>query len=272
MGIQRSRFLVVTSAADAAPIVELLIQQETVPAWSETRRSPGLGEFELDVELNRWDNRAFTFVADVGSIVEASIDGTADGVLAISSPLGVHLEADDSYSGVESGTVEILSEGVHYLHASTVFDGPATFTVTSSSRLQPLEDPDDGQHLSVGDIVGGVIGHLSDIDWYTIDLDEGETVVIWTDAITTDTAVLVDYPQADITNMAYDDDSGSTLFGESVNSELVYTAPATGQYTVAVADAIGASGGSYFPGIDTPGRNDARQPDTTTRREIRSLV
>jgi len=144
------------------------------------------------------------------------IDGTADGVFRISSPLGVHLLADDSYSGVEVGTVEILTEGVHYLEVWTLldelpFDGPVTYMVASSSRLQPFEDPDDGQHLVVGDIVAAVIDYFSDIDWYTIDLEEGDTIVIWTDAIATDTAVFVDYPGSTIDDIAHDDDSGTTL-------------------------------------------------------------
>ena len=255
-GFSEAGFGVATSATDAAPIVEWLIEEEAALAWHQSLRSPGAGEFAFDVEMvNRWDNHAFTFVAEVGSVVEVSIDGTADGVLRISSPLGIHLEADNSYSGVESGAVEILTDGVHYLEVSTLidelpFDGPVAYTVESSSRLQPFEDPDDGQHLAVGDIVAGFIDYFSDIDWYTIDLEEGDTVVIWTDAIATDTAVSVDFPGATIDDIAHDDDSGTALFGESFNAELVYTAPATGQYLVAVVDAVGDSGGSYFLGID----------------------
>ena len=96
-GFSEAGFSVATSAADAAPIVEWLIQEEAALAWNQSLRSPGAGEFEFDVEMvNRWDNRVFTFVADVGSTVEVSIDGTADGVLRVSSPSGVHLVADDS--------------------------------------------------------------------------------------------------------------------------------------------------------------------------------
>ena len=151
--------------------------------------------------------------------------------------------------------MEVLDDGVHYLEVWTLidevpFDGPVTYSVASSSRLQVFEDPDDGQHLVVGDIVGAVIDYFSDIDWYTIDLEEGDTVVIWTDAIATDTAVFVDYPGATIDEIAHDDDSGTTLFGESFNAELVYTAPATGRFTVAVQGLIGSSGSSYFLGIE----------------------
>jgi len=254
-GFSEAGFSVATSAADAAPIVDWLIEEEAALWWNQSLREPGAGDFEFEIEMvNRWDNRVFTFVGEIGSTVDVLIDGTADGVFRISSPFGVHLLADDSYSGVEVGTVEILTYGVHYLDVWTLFDelpfdGPASYLVASSSRLQPFEDPDDGQHLVVGDIVGAVIDYYADIDWYTIDLEEGETVLIWTDSIATDTEVYVDYPGATIDDIAHDDDSGSTLFGVSFNAEIVYTAPATGQYVVAVQGLVGSEGGSYFLGI-----------------------
>ena len=255
-GFSEAGFSVATSAADAAPIVDWLIEEEAALWWNQSLREPGAGDFEFEVKMvNRWDNRVFTFVGEIGSTVDVLIDGTADGVFSITSPWGVDLLVDDSYSGVEAGTVEMVTDGVHYLEVWTLLDElpfgrPTSYTVVSSSRLQPFEDPDDGQHLVVGDIFGGVIDYFSDIDWYTIDLVEGETVVIWTDAIATDTAVFVDYPGATIGEIAHDDDSGSTLFGGSLNAELVYTAPATGQYIVAVQGLDGSTGGSYFLGID----------------------
>ena len=257
IGISRwGQSLVATSAADAAGIVETLIEEEAALAWYQSVRSPGVGDFEFDVELvNRWDSRAFTFVGAAGTIVAAAIDGAADGVLTISSPPGLHLLSNESLSGVESASVQVLIDGIHYLDVSTVLDGsaifPTMFTVTSSSRLQPFEDSDDGQHLVVGDVVGGVIDYYWDIDWYTIDLNEGDTVVVWTDAIDTDTAIFVDYPQADIDDIVYDDDSGRTWFWRALNAELIYTAPASGQFIIAVTGAGEDWGiGGYFLGVE----------------------
>ena len=160
---------------------------------------------------------------------------------------------NESLSGVESGSVQVPIDGIHYLEVSTALDGPAIFTVKSSSRLQPFEDSDDGQHLVVGDVVGGVIDYYGDIDWYTIDLNEGDTVVVWTDAIDTDTAIYVDYPQADIENIVYDHDSGSTWFWRALNAELIYTAPASGQFIIAVAGAGAGEDwgiGGYFLAVE----------------------
>ena len=254
IGISRWRDgLVATSAADAARIVEALTGQEAALARSQRVHSPGVGDFEFDVELaNRWDQRAFTFTAAPGTIVAASIDGAADGQLTISTHLGAHPPIDESTSGVESGSVQVLLDGIHYLEVSTAPDGPAifptTFTVTSSSRLQPLADPDDGQHLAVGEIVGGVIDYRGDIDWYTIDLDEGDTVVLWTDSIDFDTVIFVENPQADFEDIVFDFDSGRTRFWRALNAELTYTAPAGGRFTIAVMP--GAEGvGGYFLGV-----------------------
>ena len=256
-GFSEAGFSVATSAADAAPIVDRLIDEEAALWWNQSLREPGAGDFEFEVKMvNRWDSRAFTFVGEIGSNVDVIIDGTADGVFSISSPWGVDLLVDDWYSGRELGTVEMVSDGVHYLDVWTLldeapFDGPTSYTVVSNLRLQPFEDPDDGLHLVVDDIIGGVIDYFSDTDWYAIDLVEGETVVIWTDAIAIDTAVFVDYPGATIDDIAHDDDSGSTLFGESLNAELVYTAPVTGRFIVAVQGLAGSTGGGYFLGIES---------------------
>ncbi len=244
-------FSVATSAADDAPIIESLIDQEAAIAWHQSVGLPGAGNFESAVELvNRWDSRAFTFIGEAGSTVEVAINGAADGVFAISGPQGILLEANDSDSGIESGSVEILTGGIHFVQVSTALDGPAAFAVSSSSRLQEFDDPDDGQHLAVGDVVAGVIDYYGDVDWYTITLDQGDTVAIWTDSIATDTIVFVDFPEADISTIVYDDDSGSSPFGMSVNAELIYTAPATGRFIIAIANSGGGGGAGYYLGVD----------------------
>ena len=129
------------------------------------------------------------------------------------------------------------------------------FTLMVMSTLTNIfsgqfNDPDDGQHLAVGDLVAGVIDYYGDVDWYTITLDQGDTVAIWTDSIATDTIVFLDFPEADISTIVYDDDSGSSPFGMSVNAELIYTAPATGRFIIAIANSGGGGGGGYYLGVD----------------------
>ena len=244
-------FAVATSAADDAEIVESLIRDNEAYEWSERRLPAGSGSFEFDIELaDFWDVRSFTFTGAAGSIMEAWIDGPGDGELWVSSPRGVILEVDESLSGLEHGAVELIDDGVHQLHARVLSTGPSTLALSSSVRLTPFDDPDDGQTILAGEILAGVIDYHVDWDWYFIDLDEGDTVVVWTDAIATDTIVYVGLSGADLEQFVYDDDSGSSLFGYSTNAELFYTAPTSGQYVIVVEDALLEAGGGYFLGVD----------------------
>ena len=246
-------FSVATSAADDVEIVESLIADNEEFAFSDRRAPIGTGEFEVQVDLaNGWDSRTFLFEALAGTTVSVELDGPSDGAITVSGPDGILLEVDDGYSGVESGTVELLSGGIHYVTVSTAsgdLRDPASYGLTSSVRLNPFHDPDDGAHLPVDYQIGAVIDYYGDIDWYLTTLTEGETVVFRTDAIATDTFLAV-APVADAEALVFDDDSGSTLFGDSFNAEIVYTAPVSGDYYIVVGDAVGAGGGSYFLAID----------------------
>ena len=246
-------FSVATSAADDVEIVESLIADNEEFAFSDRRAPIGTGEFEVQVDLaNGWDSRTFLFEALAGTTVSVELDGPSDGAITVSGPDGILLEVDDGYSGVESGTVELLSDGIHYVTVSTAsgdLRDPAGYWLASSVRLRAFHDPDDGAHLSVDYQMGAVIDYYGDIDWYLTTLTEGETVVLRTDAIATDTFLAV-APVADAEALVFDDDSGSTLFGDSFNAEIVYTAPVSGDYYIVAGDALGAGGGSYFLAID----------------------
>ena len=244
-------FAVATSAADDAVIVESLIRDSETYGWTERRLPAGSGSFEFDIELaSFWDVRSFTFTGAAGSIMDAWIDGPEDGWLWVSSPSGIVLEVDESVTGLEYGSVELLYDGIHHLQAAMAPSDPFTFVLGSSVRLMPFDDPDDGLTIHAGDIVAGVIDYYYDWDWYFIDLHEGDTVIVWTDAIATDTFISVGLSSDDLDQWAYDDDSGSSLFGYSTNAELIYTAPTSGEYVIVVEDAVGAGGGGYFLGVE----------------------
>ena len=117
----------------------------------------------------------------------------------------------------------------------------------------PLVDDDDGLRIGIDESVIGNIDYRSDSDWYLIQLQEGDEVRISTDSMAVDTIVFV-YPSETIDSdasdgqIAFDDDSGGGLFG--VNAELVYQAPHTGAFYVAVADALGADVGGYYLSVE----------------------
>ena len=245
-------FAVSTSAADAAEIVGPIIEDHEMFLSESLHPLGDDAAFEFQVELvNGWDTATFFLEGTAGSILEVAIDGIGDGVLSVVGPIGVVLQVDDTVEGLEYGAVELLLDGPYLVQVSS-FQGEASkgpFTLASSVELLPFYDPDDGQILSAGQTVGAVFDHHADIDWYSIDLIEGDAIVLWTDAIATDTAIFI-MPVSDFSEMDLDDDSGPALFGDSRNALLYYTAPLSDEYLIIVTESVGAGGGSYFLGVD----------------------
>ena len=242
-------FGLATSAADNAPIVERLIRGDLTSGLGDRRLPAGGVAFEFYVELaNFWDSRTFVLDATAGTILQAEIDGPGDGLLRVSAPFGLLMEVDDGETGIESGAVELPVDGIHFVQVEMAAGESSNFDLTSTIRLKPLHDPDDGRTIAVGETVAGSIDFHSDWDWYSIRLEEGETVTIATDSINVDTLLYVDFPNSRDDQVVSDDDSGGGLFG--INSELVYRAPNTGEYFIVVTDAVGDSFGGYYLSVE----------------------
>ena len=242
-------FALAASSADIAPVVEKLSQGEFTSGLGDRRLPVGRGRFEFDIELrNYWDARAFVLEATDGTMLEVAIEGGGDGWFHVSDPLEPILEVNDNYTGVERGSVELLWGGVYYLQLEMASGESSTFRLSSNVRLKPLNDPDDGRTISIGETVAGSLDHLSDWDWYSISLEEGETVRISTNSLNVDTVIYVDFQHSRDNQVASDDDSGGGLSG--TDSELVYRAPHSGEYFVAVTDAVGDSVGGYYLSVE----------------------
>ena len=242
-------FGLATSAADNAPIVERLIQGDLTSELGDRRLPAGGGAFEFYVELaNVWDSRTFVLDAAAGTTLGVALEGTEDGLFRVYDPFGLLLEVDDGFTGTESGAVELLADGVHFLQVETLSGESSTFGLGSTIRLKPFHDPDDGRTIVIGETVAGNIDFHFDWDWYSIRLEEGETVTISTDSINVDTLLYVDFPNSRDDQVVSDDDSGGGLFG--INSELVYRAPNTGEYFIIITDAVGDSFGGYYLSVE----------------------
>ena len=242
-------FGLAASSADVTPIVKNLIQGNFTSGLGDRRLPVGRGNFEVDVNLrNYWDTRAFVLDATAGTILEVSLEGTGDGWFHVSDALGTILEVDDNYTGVEQGAVELLTRGVHFLQVEMATGDSSSFDLSSRIRLVPLNDPDDGRAIEVGETVSGSLDHFSDWDWYSIHLKEGDTVRISTDSINVDTVVYVDFPKSRNNQIVSDDNSGGGLFG--TDSELVYRAPQSGEYFIAIIEATNDSFGGYYLSVE----------------------
>ena len=122
----------------------------------------GRGSFEVDVNLrNYWDARAFVFDAAEGTLLEVGLEGPGDGWFHVADSLGPILEVDNAYTGIEYGTAELLTSGVHFLQVEMASGDSSGFDLTSSVRLRPLNDPDDGRTIAVGETAAGSLDHPS---------------------------------------------------------------------------------------------------------------
>ena len=124
----------------------------------------------------------------------------------MSYAIGLILEVNDGYAGVEYGAVELSTSGVDFLQVEMASGDSSGFDLSSSVRLMPLNDPDDGRIVAVGETVAGSLDHFSDWDWYSIRLKEGETVRISTDSLNVDAVIYVDFPKSRNNQVVSDDD------------------------------------------------------------------
>ena len=241
-----AQYALVASAADLEPIVQQLILGKD--PWGVGNRSfledgPGL-EFSATLR-NHWDSAMFVLDAGSAGVVEFEIDCPVPASFHLADQLGnVLLDVDNGLAGSQRGNLEVSPGGRYFLAVETALHSDIDFDINSSARVRPFRDPDDGRRLELGDPVAGSIDYPGDLDWYSMRLEEGDTVRIRVDSWLVDTTLHIDFAGSYANQVAYDDDSGSGLF--KWNSEVVYRAPMTGEYLVAVQDQRGDEIGGYF--------------------------
>ena len=262
-----ANFALVASSADIAPIVRKLARGEFTSGLGE-RKLPELGgSFEFDIELlNPWDSQGFVFEATEGATIEIEIDGKGDGRFSVSNLFGLILEVDDGDAGVERATVELEASGVHFLQVELADFDSSEFRLVSSVRLSPLNDPDDGRTIRVGDTVTGSVDYLGDNDWYSIILNKGDTVEIATDSLNVDTWLLIHSPRSPDNQTVADDDGGGGLF--RTNSKIIYRAPHSGKHFIVVEDAVDGQVGGYYASVERAPEDAALTPASPPEPEV----
>ncbi len=256
-------YTLAASSTDFGPILQTLSQRGFTSELGDRRLPVGDGSYEFEIELrNLWDTREFVFEGADGTTADIEIEGDGDGKFRVFDSFGLVLEVDDGYTGVESAEAELTTTGLHFLQVEMATGGePSKFHVTRSVRLKPLNDPDDGRTIKVGDTIAASLDHPGDWDWYSINLGEGDTVRVSADSLNVDTLLYVDSPDSDDNQTVSDDDSGGGLFG--LNSEIVYRAPKTREYFIVVTEATELNSGGYYLSVEfAPG--DAPLTRTST--------
>ena len=198
------------------------------------------------------DEAVFVFEGVAGDFVSIEVSG--------SGVLNADLVGPDGF--VEVSNPEPAARFV--LEAELVLDGPYFVVVYPES--DPIDsvsvsgvdtrlwiDPDHGRTVEVGSQIAGNGDYPGDLDWFRLDLGEGETVTISATSINIDASVFVDFLEpSDGSVRVSDSDSGGGVLG--YDSVLDFTAPATGSYAIAVFDETGFGPGGYVLKVERGGR------------------
>lgn len=239
-------FGLVASAADLSPLVDNLVSgQDVSPLGFRPFPTEG-GAREHQIVLdNPWDVRRFIIDAPVGSTVELEFDGSADGLLAAIDPFGFNvLFADTGLTGSESGSVTIETQGRYIVMVGLSAGSEGSFTLKADARLVPDGDPDDGVVLFVGDTVSASIDRLSDLDYFLLNLEEGQTVEIIAESLNIDAELGVGFPGARVDQLVSDDDSGGGILG--TDAAITYRSIQPGVHYLVVSDLSGSDTGGYL--------------------------
>jgi S1-C subfamily serine protease len=246
-------FGLAASAADLQPRIAALIAGEDVAGLGERRIPVDGGQPEQTFELaSYWDSRVYVVREPIGTNVEVSVESAHDAAVDIINVNGNRvLSLDDGVTGFESGSMSTQLEAPYFVRIGQLTDGSADFRVRSNHPLIPFDDPDDGDHLRIGDGVRAALDYPGDLDYFVIDLEAGETVHLLVASSAIDPVVAIDYEGAKDEQVIGDDDSGGGVFG--LDAELTYRAPHDDRYRIAVLDPTGTAVGGYMLSLDRPG-------------------
>lgn len=139
---------------------------------------------------------------------------------------------DDGFTGMEFGTAVIEVEGPHFIDIFEFDDSQGSFSISSNRLLAQYVDSDDGRKIAVGDTVLASMDYPGYIDFFDLELKEGETLSIVADTMNFDPVMLIAFPNAAEDQEVTDDDSGGGIFG--LNSKIIYQAPQDGEYFISV--------------------------------------
>ena len=251
------------SSTDILPRVRQLIAGGD-PAEIGDRSIPRTeGELRHEVQLQHFLAQS-TYVFDElsGTSIDIEFEGDEDGLLWVSNLRNARLLYIHS-GNTEAATISFVTEyeGPYFLITQTWADGPGDFTVTSSHRMMPFHDPDDGRHIRIGDSVRGNMDFSGDIDQYFVTLSEGDTIEVAVSSVLINSALTLSYVGARDDQAIAIESSGDGVFER--DSKIIYRAPHTGTYFVYVNDFLGYAPGGYVIAVEAA---DADAPLTQRTR------
>lgn len=126
--------------------------------------------------------------------------------------------------------------------------GPAgNYTLTASATLEQFSDPDDRRMIDQNQLIWGQIDYPLDWDTYLVPLTEGQRLGVTVDSLLVDMFAAVESFDGEITQLAFDDDSGGGVWG--LDPLLSFTAPADGEYLLVIGGVFDDEVGGYIGNV-----------------------
>ncbi|MDH5372578.1 MAG: hypothetical protein OEX97_06510, partial [Acidimicrobiia bacterium] len=191
-----------------------------------------------------------TWVIDLLTGEELLVDATSDGDVALAlTAIDGYLEgeADEGLSGTESLVAVAPFDGPYFLTLDSFSTDPIDVALESNYPMRPLDDPDDGTVVHPGETIFGYADYPGDIDYYEIDLADGDSITVSVSAVLMDPEIIIDRPGNTEDFLARDASSGGGLFG--TDARLTFTADTDATYFLVIIDEFYGPGG-YVMTID----------------------
>ncbi len=255
-------FGIVASANDVTTRVKGLLDGKDVDGLGPRQLQAEAGRLEHEFSLGHdWDVALYIVDEPKDTEIDIEVKGDTDIALEAVDILGdVVTYADDQTTGQEEATITVEFEEPYFLKLSMFDQEEADFEINSSHNLIPYHDIDDNQAIELGQTVAGNLDYPSDFDYFTIELEEGDTIAIHVDSLLLDTYVSATAWEDQDNEYVSDDDSGGGFFG--LDAELIYQAAYSGRHLVIVEDSYGYEIGGYFLSVEeAPDDAVPAQPD-----------
>lgn len=250
-GSSRGRFAVALDGADALARVERLLAGDDVDGTGDhllPEPDPN-GETTIETMVrHRADVHIWILSGDRGE-PPAAITMTSDRPVALfgmaaagrlgqgAGPPGLKLRLSMPFDAI----------GPYAVKVESTVGRDANVTIKSSVGLTAFDDPDDGRALGRDDPIVGAADYAGDIDWYVLDMTEGESVTVRASAAAIDPALFIDRVGDDAAPLAVGHNGGGPLGNDDV---VEFRAPATGEYLVVVTDPRFQGAGAYWLSVD----------------------
>ena len=205
-----AQFGLVASSADILPRIDALIAGQDVAGIGDRKLPMRGGQLEHNISLEHdWDSRVYVVNEPIGTDVSIRVEGDGDVGFTLFDVYAIPLlDVNEGTFGVEFGTARTEFSAPYLVWVWKNGDKPADFIVSSNRNLALLGDQDDGRRISLGQTLGAALDQPADLDYFLLDLAEGDTVEITVDSLLIDPFLAVRYIGATDLQVIIDDDSG----------------------------------------------------------------